>query len=127
MIRQVLLVGLGGFLGSVLRFLLSKFNDNINFFGLPIGTLFVNIVGSLLIGLLAGIFVKELGNHHLKFLLATGFCGGFTTFSTFSLENLSLFQSGQTTTAILYIFVSLILGLLAVMLGYWFSQFIVKA
>ncbi len=124
MIRQVLLVGLGGFLGSALRFLLSKFNDNV--LGLPLGTLTVNVLGSLLIGVFAGIFVKELGNHHLKFLLATGFCGGFTTFSTFSLENYTMLQNGQIGTALLYIIGSLVLGLLAVMLGYWGVQIFIK-
>ncbi len=125
--KQIVLVGLGGFLGSVLRFLLSKFNGTIFAYGIPVGTLFVNVLGSLLIGVFAGIFVKELGNHHLKFLLATGFCGGFTTFSTFSLENVTLLQNGQTGTAILYMSVSLILGLLGVLFGFWLSQILVKA
>ncbi len=125
--KQILLVGLGGFLGSVLRFLLSKFNNTVFAYGIPVGTLFVNILGSLLIGIFAGIFVKELGNHHLKFLLATGFCGGFTTFSTFSLENVTMLQNGQTGTAILYMSVSLILGLLGVLFGFWLSHFFVKA
>ena len=114
MLRQFFLIFLGGGVGSVLRYAVSLFlmRSSTSF---PWGTFVANILGSLLIGFFAGYFLKSDGA--LKFLLIAGLCGGFTTFSTFSLENLSLIQNGQFALAAANIFGSIILGVLAVYLG----------
>jgi CrcB protein len=117
--KQILIVGLGGFAGSILRFLLSKLNFSIQFHAIPVGTLAVNIIGSFAIGLIMGLSLKYFNiSDNLKLLLITGFCGGFTTFSAFAIENLMLFQSGQILTAVIYTATTLILGFAAVYLGY---------
>ncbi|WP_228411300.1 fluoride efflux transporter CrcB [Kaistella carnis] len=107
---------MGGGLGSVLRFLISNYTQklwNVNSF--PMGTFVVNIIGCFLIGVLTSYFLKV--DNYLKFLLITGFCGGFTTFSTFSAENFSLWQNGNYPVLLLYVLLSIIVGLIAVYLG----------
>lgn len=118
MIRNLLLVAVGGSLGSVLRYLVSVFTERWVRMSFPIGTFIVNILGCLLIGFLVGWFDKsKVINNDLRWLLITGFCGGFTTFSAFGYENIRLMQSGNTSWALIYILSSLIIGLLAVWLG----------
>lgn len=118
MIKNILLVLLGGGLGSVARYILSYFfskNDAAQF---PWATFIANCVGCLLIGLLFGYIQKNnLQNETLKLLLITGFCGGFTTFSTFSLENIQFIQNQNYNLAILYTLASLVIGFLAVIIG----------
>ena len=117
--KEILLVGLGGFAGSVARYLVSKLNITWQVFAIPLGTLTVNVLGSLIIGILVGLSVKSnLVSTELRLLLMVGFCGGFTTFSSFTNENLMLMQNGQFLTVILYTILSVILGFLAVYLGY---------
>ncbi len=114
--KNLLLIFFGGGLGSVLRFLVSNYTQklwSINSF--PFGTFMVNIIGCFAIGLLSGYFLKV--DHALKFLLITGFCGGFTTFSTFSAENYSLWQGENYIILAIYIFLSIVFGVLAVVLG----------
>ncbi|NBR13127.1 MAG: fluoride efflux transporter CrcB [Flavobacteriales bacterium] len=116
--RALLLVGIGGGIGSILRYvsswLITK-NVSTNF---PLATFSVNIFGCLLIGILIGIFGKQLSpNDDLKYLFITGFCGGYTTFSTFSAENIQLIQSGNYVIPALYITSSVLFGILAVFLG----------
>lgn len=119
MIKQLLLVGAGGLAGSIARFLVSRIDFKVYFFSIPLGTLTVNVVGSLLIGFLAGISDKStILTADLRLLLMVGLCGGFTTFSTFSGENLSLMQSGQYLSVLLYTGLSILLGFFAVYLGY---------
>ncbi|KIA83278.1 camphor resistance protein CrcB [Kaistella solincola] len=115
--KNLFYIFIGGGLGSVLRFLISNYTQKLgNFNSFPLGTFVVNIVGCFLIGVLASYFLKV--DNYLKFLLITGFCGGFTTFSAFSAENYSLWQSGNYSMLLIYIFVSVALGLLAVFLGF---------
>jgi CrcB protein len=118
MLKSVLLVGLGGGTGSILRMLVNVYVNKWVSLKFPLATFLVNIIGSLVIGILFGLFAKgQLAHQDYKMLLATGFCGGFTTFSTFSSEGLLLFQSGNGQTAILYLLLSIFTGLASVWLG----------
>ncbi len=115
MMKQLLIAGLGGGIGSMARFALYhliKFNQ------FPLATLLINIVGSLLIGIVIGFSLKEpQWNLHWKIFLATGICGGFTTFSAFSADNLELIQQGKTGIAAGYILGSVALGIFATWIG----------
>jgi len=96
MIKTLLLVGTGGFLGSVSRFLASRLMQSNFPSSFPIGTFLVNISGCFLIGLIYGVSEKSsLLTSGWKMFLAVGFCGGFTTFSTFANENLALIRDGD--------------------------------
>ena len=117
MVKQLLLVFIGGGFGSVLRFVLGKFLNNAEN-GIPYGTFAANIVGSLLIGLILGVAAKnDTITSNQTVFLATGFCGGFTTFSTFAYENHLLLKSGDFTSFAIYTIASFIIGFLAVFFG----------
>ncbi|WP_299118974.1 fluoride efflux transporter CrcB [uncultured Winogradskyella sp.] len=115
--KQLLLVFVGGGFGSVLRFIIGKWlNSSEN--GIPYGTFAANIIGSLLIGIILGLAAKnETLSQSQTLLLATGFCGGFTTFSTFAYENHVFLKSGDFTSFALYTIASFVIGFLAVFLG----------
>ncbi len=120
--KQLILVFIGGGTGSILRYLLGRWlNTSQN--GIPFGTFAANILGSLCIGLILGWALK---NNSLSssstLLLASGFCGGFTTFSTFAYENHLMLKSGDFLTFALYTLASLILGFAAVFAGMYFSK-----
>lgn len=114
MIKNFFLVGVGGGIGSMLRYGVQLlYNKNF-----PAGTLLVNIAGSLLIGVAVGISLKnEAFAANWKLFIASGICGGFTTFSAFTLENILLLQQGKYLMAAFYIVLSMLLGLAAVLLG----------
>ncbi|MHA6279784.1 fluoride efflux transporter CrcB [Salinimicrobium sp. CAU 1759] len=121
MIKQALLVFLGGGVGSVLRFLISRNLNQLS--AIPLGTLLVNFSGSLIIGLVLGLGLKqEVFSANATLLLATGFCGGFTTFSAFSFENQALLKAGDYLNFGIYSAGSIVLGIAAVLLGLWLAK-----
>lgn len=113
LIKQILLVGVGGAVGSVFRFLASVFIVRSEPFLFPVATFAVNILGCFCIGL----FVNIIPSNNLRVLMITGFCGGFTTFSAFANETLTLMNNNQMLLAIVYIALSCIVGIGAVWLG----------
>jgi len=122
--KALLMVFLGGGLGSVLRYAISKYLNQLPL-QLPLGTLTVNIVGSLLLGLFLGIALKggQLSNNLVLFL-ATGFCGGFTTFSTFAFENQEFLKAGDYFHFSVYTLGSLIAGFTAIFIGLYLSKLV---
>jgi fluoride exporter len=120
MYKNILCVAAGGALGSLLRYGISLVPIKTNF---PIQTFVTNIIGALIIGFITAFTVlraQQTGSRvpeHLLLLLKTGFCGGFTTFSTFSLETLTLFEKGHVPTGTVYALLSLAAGIGAVLLG----------
>lgn len=118
MIRNLLLVGLGGAIGSMARYGVSRIISARYALSFPLATFIINIVGCLLIGLLFGYVQKNNSQQSdLWLVLATGFCGGFTTFSAFALENVNLLKGQLNITALLYIAASVIVGILLCRLG----------
>ncbi len=116
--KALLYIALGGAFGSVARYLLAKAVQHQWPGAFPWGTMTVNLVGCLLIGLLYGLFEKhEIMSPEIRLLLTVGLCGGFTTFSTFMNESLALIRGGDLFLSVLYIASSVTLGLLAVYLG----------
>lgn len=119
--RNLVYIFLGGGVGSVLRYLISMYTQKLVKIGsFPLGTLLVNILGCFMIGFLTSYFMKS--DNYLKYLLITGLCGGFTTFSTFSIENYSLWENQQFATLILYIVLSVLIGFIAVFSGMKFQN-----
>jgi CrcB protein len=118
--KQLLLVALGGGLGSVLRFLISEWNMLKAQNGFPFATLTTNLTGCLLIGLAIGLLSKyELFTHHFRLFFIVGFCGGFTTFSAFSRETFFLLSNNLYCQAIIYVVASILAGVLLTFLGYF--------
>lgn len=121
--KEVILVGLGGAAGSILRYLSSQFVQKYYNGHFPLATFTINVIGCLLIGVLIGYFSKtQVLQNEWKLLLITGFCGGFTTFSAFASENLNLINNNQIGLALFYIALSVFLGIAAVWLGLLLSR-----
>lgn len=124
MFKEFLIVGAGSFMGGGLRYVVSRlctmWMANLTF---PIGTFIVNVAGCLLIGFLSGLqWTQGLMNDTTKLLLVTGFCGGFTTFSTFMNENTTLVKDGNIATMAAYVIGSLAVGFICLLLGNYIAK-----
>lgn len=120
--KQLILVFIGGGFGSALRFLIGKWLNSSET-GIPYGTFAANILGSLLIGIILGLATKNDSlTQNQTLLLATGFCGGFTTFSTFAYENHVFLKSGDFMHFAIYTIASFIVGFLSVFLGMYLAK-----
>jgi CrcB protein len=122
-----LMVGMGGFAGSVARYATVRLIDGrLNSF-FPYGTFAVNVTGSLILGIVIGVLDQPGEKTNLRLLLTTGFCGGFTTFSSFAFENINLINQKLTTTALLYTLLSIVIGFIAVACGVFIGRWINNA
>lgn len=122
MLQSILAVGIGGFFGSIARYLISYYINLSAKSSFPFGTLTVNLVGSFLIGVIIAAALEGNLNKSMRLLLATGFCGGFTTFSSFSYEFFSLLQHEEIGLAFLYAATSFVLGLAFVWMGFYLMK-----
>lgn len=109
-------VFVGGGLGSMCRYGIARLMSNYKL-DFPLATFIANVISCIILGYFIGLTLKEGLSDNLKLLLMTGFCGGFSTFSTFSAESFQLLQSGNTGTAILYIGTSIVVCLICIWLG----------
>lgn len=123
LLKNILWVGLGGAVGSICRFLAQKYLTQLYPHPFPLGTFVVNMLGGFLIGLFFGIATKhEYFTPTFRLLLMTGFCGGFTTFSAFTLEGIQLLNEQKFLIFTLYFGLSVLLGLIATFIGVWLTQ-----
>jgi CrcB protein len=120
-IYKLMLVGIGGFAGSVLRFITVSFFQRFNL-SFPLGTFSVNILGSFLLGAVVGWMIQRGENDSIRLLMITGVCGGFTTFSAFAFENVNLFEQKLAMTSIAYVVTSVFLGVGAIIAGIWMGK-----
>jgi len=112
---MIWLIGLGGSLGAAVRYLLGNI---IKKSGFPIVTWFINLTGSFLLGILAGLYQGDVIPDWLWLLVGVGFCGAYTTFSTFSYETLILINNGKVKTAGIYVIITIIFGLISANIGF---------
>ena len=119
MFKAMIIAGFGGFIGTCLRFLTGKLAHVITVSAFPWGTFAVNIIGSFVIGIFFGLAEKtHLISPSMNVFLITGFCGGFTTFSTFSLDTFNLYHTGDLMLAGLNILLNAVICICAVWAGY---------
>jgi len=123
-VKSILFVALGGAIGSVLRYLVSQLMRPEHSLAFPVHTFTANILGCFVIGIVFSLMVTSPQEQMLRLFVMTGILGGFTTFSSFGLESVYLFQNGASGKAVIYILLSNVLGIGAVWLGHFFYKII---
>jgi fluoride exporter len=123
---KLILIGLGGAIGAVARYILSGIDYKLSGGVFPVSTLIVNLLGSLVIGFLWGLFEVSTVSSNLRMFIFIGILGGFTTFSTFALENFNLIRDGEHGIAAGNIILSNVLGISFVFLGYGLSRLVIN-
>src|SRR6187402_2879506 len=122
---KLLVIGFGGFLGSILRYVVGKSVDGKINASFPWGTFTVNVVGSFIIGFVYMLAMRKVGiTENWRLFLGAGFCGGFTTFSAFAWENVSILDQKLIGTSLIYIVSSVVICILAIVAGGWVSRFL---
>lgn len=125
MFRSLLFIGIGSFIGGICRYLLQQFVQTNYPSSFPLGTLIVNLIGCFIIGLVYELSSKgNLLSVDVRLFLATGICGGFTTFSSFAYENVSMVLDGEFLYPLLYVLISVVIGFGAVHAGILFIKLI---
>jgi CrcB protein len=119
---QIALIFIGGGLGSLVRFSVSKYFPSQAYFNLPIATFLSNFVASLILGLFIGMELNGKMPINYRYFIAVGFCGGFSTFSTFSADTLQLMQTNRIPEAFLNVFINMVLCILATFVGIYFTK-----
>ncbi|ADG13873.1 CrcB protein [Methanocaldococcus infernus ME] len=120
---NLIIIGIGGFFGAILRYLISSYITKFNF---PLGTLIVNILGSFILGFIMYFSLYSTINPEYRLFIATGFCGALTTFSTFSYETFLMIEEGLYIKALLNILLNIILCLISIYLGRVLALFLVR-
>jgi fluoride exporter len=120
--NKFVLIAIGGACGSMSRFWISTFLSKLSILNISLSTLVVNILGCFMIGLFQGYFQKYHIIPNWSYLCITGFCGGFTTFSAFTLEHFILMQQGHYFESFIQIMLHITLCLIAVFIGFYFSK-----
>lgn len=124
LLKDCLLVGMGGFVGAILRFLITLIPVKFNF---PLMTFVVNITGAILIGFIVGVAMAFPNiNSSTVLFLKTGLCGGYTTLSAMVLESTDLFRSGHSVTSIVYLVLTVVFCVLGVLLGQFLATLVFK-
>lgn len=124
---QWILLGIGGAAGTLLRYSVTSYAGAWNSGQFPLGTFIVNIIGSFLIGLAFGLSEHLSAKNSMRLFVFTGLLGGFTTFSAFSLESIQLIKAGDNLTALLYILLSNVMGVVLAFAGYLMGRYMLKA
>ena len=120
--KEIVLVGAGGFIGAALRYIASTWFTQFSRFGFPLGTFAVNFIGCTLLGMFVGFGLEKNSALPLKEFTVIGLLGGFTTFSAFGLESFEMLKAGQYKMTLVYVVASMILGLSGIGLGIFISR-----